>query len=146
MKTKHSKKVLSVILCLVLLAATALIACGCSGGKEKNATVLPAGEVRQVGEGEKQFTLLVTDKDGSTTAFAVRSDEETVGAALMELGLIAGDEGPYGLYVKEVNGISADYDKDGVYWAFYCDGEMAMSGVDQTDIAEGAEYELRVAS
>ena len=56
----------------------------------------------------------------------------------------AGDEGEYGLYVKTVNGITADYDKDGAYWAFYVNGEYASSGVDSTPIAEGESYCFRV--
>ena len=57
---------------------------------------------------------------------------------------IAGDETEYGLYVKEVNGFVADYDTDGTYWAFYIDGEYAMTGVDQTEITEGSTYTLQV--
>ena len=60
----------------------------------------------------------------------------------MEHGLIAGEEGDYGLYVKVVNGITADYDVDQSYWAFYIDGDYAMSGVDTTAITEGVTYQL----
>ena len=35
---------------------------------------------------------------------------------LLSLDLIAGDEGEYGLYVKTVNGITADYETDGMYF------------------------------
>ena len=54
--------------------------------------------------------------------------------------MLSGDEGPYGLYVKTVNGITVDYDKDGKYWAFYVNGEYATSGVDTTEIADGVSY------
>ncbi len=33
---------------------------------------------------------------------------------------------------KTVNGMTADYDKDGVYWAFYINGVYAMTGIDAT--------------
>ena len=56
--------------------------------------------------------------------------------------LIEGEEGPFGLYVKKVNGVEADFDKDGTYWAFYINGEYAMSGVDTTKITEGEQYKL----
>ena len=55
-----------------------------------------------------------------------------MGDALTELGLIEGEDSEYGLYVKTVNGITADYDTDGHYWAFYVDGEYAQTGVDAT--------------
>ena len=84
------------------------------------------------------------DKDWNETKFEVHTDNEIVGEALEELGLISGDEGEYGLYVKTVNGITADYDADGVYWAFYVNGEYAVSGVDSTPIAEGESYSFKV--
>ena len=74
----------------------------------------------------------------------VKTDAVTVGEALLENGLIAGEDGDYGLYVKTVCGITADYDVDKTYWAFYINGEYAMSGVDKTDIADGAVYEFKI--
>ena len=76
--------------------------------------------------------------------FTVNTDEETVGAALLKLGVIAGDDSEYGLYVKTVNGETADYDVDGTYWAFYVNGEYAMTGVDATTLEAGAIYAFRV--
>lgn len=93
------------------------------------------------GEGSK--TLVVEVKVGDDVViFTVKTDKDTVGEALIEHKLIEGDEGAYGLYVKKVNGILADYDIDKSYWAFYINGEYAMSGVDTTDIEEGAVYKL----
>ena len=66
------------------------------------------------------------------------------GQALVELSIIAGDESEWGLYVKTVNGITADYNTDGSYWAFYIDGEYALTGVDATEITEGAVYTFQV--
>ncbi len=87
---------------------------------------------------------LFTDKDGNETQFEIHTDKEMVGEALQELNLIDGEEGEYGLFVKTVNGITADYDTDGVYWAFYVNGEYATSGVDVTQITEGDSYALKV--
>ena len=58
--------------------------------------------------------------------------------------MIEGDESEYGLYVKTVNGITADYDADGVYWAFYINDEYAQTGVDSTPITEGDRYAFRI--
>ena len=58
--------------------------------------------------------------------------------------LIDGEEGAYGLYVMMVNGITADYDVDQTYWAFYINGEMAMTGVDTSNIEAGATYSFKV--
>ena len=93
------------------------------------------------GEGETTFTVIVK-ADGQSVTFTIKTDKKTVGEALMEHDLLAGEEGAYGLYVKKVNGITADYDKDQTYWALYIDGESAMSGVDTTDVSEGTVYTL----
>ncbi len=95
----------------------------------------------ELGKGERTVTVEVKAEEQSIT-FTVHTDADTVGAALLEHELIAGDEGPFGLYVKAVNGVVADYDTDGSYWAFYINGEYAVTGVDTTKITEGDTYQL----
>ena len=92
---------------------------------------------------EKTFIFAVTDADGKETTREIITTKETVGEALLEQGFIDGDEGPYGIYVKVVDGKTLDYDKDGKYWAFYVDGEYAVNGVDKTEIVEGATYAFK---
>ena len=46
--------------------------------------------------------------------------------------------------VRKVNGIVADYDVDKTYWSFFINGEMAMTGVDGTEIEDGAIYSFKV--
>ncbi|MGN0166173.1 MAG: DUF4430 domain-containing protein [Lachnospiraceae bacterium] len=96
-----------------------------------------------LGEGSTKFFFIVVDKDGNETSFEIHTDETTVGAALLGVELIAGEDSAYGLYVKTVNGVTLDYDTDGMYWAFYIDGEYAMTGVDSTDVTEGATYTFK---
>ncbi len=98
-------------------------------------------EDTELGTGEKTVTVEVSAED-KTITFTVKTDAATVGAALLENDIIAGEDGAYGLYIKNVNGIVADYDIDQSYWAFYIDGEYAMSGVDSTEINEDAVYRL----
>ncbi len=151
MKMTKCKKHLSLFLCIMLIAATALFTNGCSQKQEAEnpesvieTTDASASQDTILGEGETSFAFTVVDKDGNETQFEIHTDKTIVGEALLELGLISGDEGDYGLYVKEVNGITADYDTDGTYWAFYVDGEYAMSGVDSTEITEGSVYAFKV--
>ena len=98
-------------------------------------------ESTTLGEGAKTMTLLV-EAEEKTVSLTVRSDEETVGAALLALELIDGEESQYGLYVKYVNGILADYDVDQTYWAFYLNGEYQMTGVDTATLADGDTVKL----
>ena len=138
---KKNSRFLSLILCVVLVAAMALTAVGC--GKKDNATAdgtFVSGAT--LGDGATTFTLEVVDQEANTVTATVKTDEETVGAALLELGVIAGEDSEYGLYVKTVNGITLDYDTDGKYWAFYIDGEYAMTGVDSTDVVDGSTYKF----
>ena len=151
---KHStRKLLSLILVFVLTAAAALT--GCSGAPETPETTAPnettapvettvptesAPEKEVLGEGEKVFDFTVLDRDGVEHRFEIHTDAETVGEALVQLQLIDGEQGPYGLYVKSVLGQKLDYETDKMYWAFTVNGEAAMTGVDMAPITEGESY------
>ena len=106
-----------------------------------NATYL---ENTTFGEGAKTVTVKVIAEDKSVT-FTVKTDAKTLGEALIEHGLIAGDMGDYGLYIKYVNGIRADYDLDKRYWNFTKNGEYMMTGADMTEISDGEAYEFTYA-
>ncbi len=98
-------------------------------------------ENKELGEGAKTIEVDVTAGE-KTVTFTIHTDADTVGAALMEHKLLEGDPGDFGLYVKKVNGMLADYDVDQTYWAFYIGEEYAMTGVDMTEIDESADYRL----
>lgn len=94
-----------------------------------------------VGKGSKTF-YFETKVGTYSVTFTVNTDKTTVGEALLENNIIAGEDGDYGLYVKSVNGILADYDVNATYWGFYRNGEYMMTGVDTTEIESGAHYEM----
>ncbi len=149
MRMKFGKRILPLFLSLVLIVAMALCTTGCNGNSNNETSTAAAQSesaagVKELGEGRNSFNFTVVDKDGNETSYKIATDKEMVGDALLEHNLIAGEEGQYGLYVKTVNGIRADYDKDGVYWAFYVDGAYATSGVDVTKITNGASYSFKV--
>ena len=148
MNKTQLRKLLSLILCIVLIAATALFTTGCSDNSDAPALDVSAVVLQEdgsvLGEGDTEFAFTVVDADGNEISCTILTDEETVGAALLSLGLIAGEDSEYGLYVKSVNGITADYDKDGTYWAFYENDQYAMSGADTTAIVPGTTYSFRV--
>lgn len=142
-KKMNFKKLCSLCLCILLVAAIAMFTTACT----KETPNLTDGNtstqiVASYGQGEKSFTFCVSDKEGKEVYYAINTDKTTVGEALQEHGLIDGDEGPYGLYVKTVDGIPLDYDTDGMYWAFYIGTEMAPTGVDATEIVIGETYRL----
>ncbi len=138
MKTKLYSGV-SVVLAILL------VFCFASCGKKVDKTGLWEQATylsdTTLGKGAKTVSVEVKAEDQSVL-FTVKTDEKTVGAALLAVDLIAGDNSAYGLYVKKVNGITADYDTDKAYWAFYLNGEYASTGVDSTDIDESVKYSL----
>ena len=142
MKRSSMKKLLSVICVSVLFAAMALSFTGCGSKEEVPATTAGSSAVQftPIGEGSKTFYFIAVDLDGAETGFEVHTDAQYVGEALVAHGLIAGDSGDYGLYVKTVNGITLDWDKDAKYWSLLINGEYAMTGADMTEIEEGTTY------
>lgn len=144
MKNTQLKKLLSLAVCIVLIAAMALCTIGCDGkttADDKVTSDIVSVETPSTKKVEFKFT--VVDVDGKETEFKVTTDKTTVGEALLDEGLIAGEDSAYGLYVKTVNGITLDYDTDGKYWAFYVDGEYASSGVDSTNVQAGSTYTFK---
>ena len=155
--TNKKCRLLSLFLCVVLIAAMALFTTACDNyilnllgyGQEEITTsgTITNNNMEQGTEApavKKSFTFIVVDKNGNETTFNLSSDKSTVGDALLAEGLIEGEPGAYGLYVKKVNGIVADYDIDRTYWAFYVNGEYAFAGVDATPVEEGATYSFKV--
>ena len=81
-------------------------------------------------EGSKNITIEVVDDQAQSTMYEVNTDAEYLGDAIRETeGLtVEGTEGDYGLMVDTVNGIVADYNTNGAYWAFYLNGEYCNYG------------------
>ena len=160
MRNKGKTNFLSLILLLVLIAALALTVVGCDD-KTRDAAETTAATTTAAttaddasasttaaatddpsvrGEGDTEFIFKVKTKSGEEKTFTVRTDKTIVGDALQEVGLIEGDEGQFGLYVKVVDGERVEYETDGKYWAFYVDGDYALLGVDSTEIEAGKVY------
>ncbi len=156
MKKANLKKIFAVLLSFVLIAVIALTMQACTSEKSKEgeaattespvasseSTTKPISPV-VLGEGETQFIFDVYHKDGSLKKFNIHTDKETVGEALVELKIIDGEDGSYGLYVKTVDSETLDFDIDKMYWSFYEDGKYAQKGVDQTKITDGVVYAFK---
>ena len=133
MKNANTKKSRFASLVLIVLIAAMVLSLAACGSKEES----PASA------GSKSFRFEVVDPDGKTESFDISTDCATVGEALMAEGLVDGEDGPYGLYVKTVNGITLDYETHGMYWAFYVNGEYGMSGCELTEIEDGTTYAFK---
>ena len=137
------KKVFGVMLCGILMVALCLMLVSC-GQAEEGKEIWDSAvytEDMEFGQGEKTLYVEVKAEDKAIT-FTVHTDKDTVGDALTEHGLISGEQGAYGLYIKVVNGITADYSRDQSYWSFSKNGTPMMTGVDGEKFSDGEYYEL----
>ena len=129
------RSALALTLALIFVLSSAIALVSCSNDDDKNGDGTPASTIT--------ITLEVVGPDGTSKEHKVSTDSsKNLGQALMDAGLIEGEEGAYGLYVKVVDGITADYDVDQSWWGLYKDGEMLITGVDSTPIADGDHFEL----
>lgn len=94
--------------------------------------------------GAKSITVTVVDDNGSETAYEADTDAAYLSEVFDEIdGLtVEGEEGDYGLFIRAVNGLTADYDKDGAYWSIYVNGEYGQYGADSQPVNDGDAYSL----
>ena len=119
---KSIQRLISFLLVLMIAAsAFALTSCGKEEKKDGK---------------EVTITFTVVDKDGEKNDFVIKTTETTRRGALDQEKLIEIEDG----MVYVVNGIRADYNLDSAYWALYIWDEMAMVGVNDIEITDGATY------
>ena len=54
-----------------------------------------------------------------------------------------GEEGAYGIMIQTVNGVTADYNKDGAWWGIYVNGNAGEYGADSQPVNDGDSFALR---
>ncbi len=125
---------------IIALLLVCLLATGCQPATPEVTGIWADAtytEDTTLGEGATALTVVVSAEDKEVT-FTVRTDKTTVGEALLEHGLIEGNDGLYTV----VNGMTADYNVDQTYWAFYENDAYANQGMDTTNIAADVTYKL----
>ena len=91
--------------------------------------------------GEKAITVVITHLDGSETELSLTTEAEYLWGALEPTGRFVGEDGPYGLYLTEVDGELAD-EAQGQYWLYTKDGEWVDYGVSEQPLTAGDHYEF----
>lgn len=91
--------------------------------------------------GAKAITVTVVHSDGTEKVFHYNTDAEKLGAYLEEQGLIESQGADAGMF-HTVDGEKADWNVNQSYWAFYLGEDYAMTGIYDTDIADGGIYKL----
>lgn len=131
------------LLCLFVLSLLVTVFVSCTpkqDGSDPWANAQYTAD-KEFGTGAKTVQVEVKVGDHSVT-FTVKTDKENLADALLEHKLISGDDGEFGLYIKYVNGIRADYDVDQTYWSLTKNGEMLMDGASFVKDLDGAHYEF----
>ena len=96
--------------------------------------------------GSKSITVTVAHSDGSENEFSYKTDAEFLGEALLAEGLIAGEDGPYGLTLITADGEEVVWDRDNAYWQIYIGEEAAVVGISQIPVYDGGSYSLEYTS
>lgn len=91
--------------------------------------------------GAKAITVTVIHADGTEKVFSYNTDAEKLGAFLESQGLISSEGADPGMF-HTVDGEKADWNVNQSYWAFYLGEDYAMTGIYDTDIADGGIYKL----
>lgn len=98
-------------------------------------------EDTELGQGAVTVKIEVTAAE-KTVTLTVKTDETNLEKLLVANELVEGDESEFGLYIKVVNGIRADYDLDHAYWAIEKDGAPTPTGANGITVADGETYAL----
>ena len=146
----QTKIFLSLVSLLVLMAVAALglISCGKTNEPEATDSVVESEkQTESAPESEDANSVTVTieitdDKGEKTSKEYSSSTAKTLADILKENDLVEGEESEYGLMITTVNGVKADYNTDGAYWALYKNGEYMMTGADGETLEAGAVYGL----
>ena len=128
------------LLLLALLMTVSLVACADveKTGAWEDATYRSD---KSFSKGEKTIEVEVIAEEQSIT-FTISTDKDNLAEAMLEHGLVEGEDSKFGLYIKKINGITADYDVDQTFWSLSKDGVALMVGASSQEIADGEHYEF----
>ena len=124
---KHTKLLRPLLLVFAVLIAATVLCTACSQAEPQ--------------VGVKTITVQIIADGQDTVTKSITTEAEYLREALDGENLLIGEEGPYGLFVKTVNGITAD-DAKQQWWCFTKGGADLFTGVDTTPIADGDTFEI----
>ncbi len=98
----------------------------------------------QPGEGAKAVTIEIINNKQESKLYELNTDAEYLTDAMKETnGLtFSGYEGPYGLTLISINGVTADWEKDSAYWCIYVNDEMGNYGADTQPVNDGDAFKF----
>lgn len=121
------KKILALALTLLMIVSVLL---------------LPACGPKKEDGNEIAITVVVVDDKGEETNHEIKTTRAYLADALLDEKIASGAMTEYGLMIDTVDGILADWNTNGAYWAIYVGEEMAMVGASSLELSDGGVYRL----
>ena len=93
--------------------------------------------------GGKTVTIEIVHKDGTVKKLEYTTEAEYLADLLLEKDLVTGYASEeYGFTIESVDGVTADWNVDGAYWALYEGKEYATSSAAGIVLLDGGVYRL----
>ena len=131
MKTKKIVTIISIALIIGLIAGFGF-------------TWYITQQTKKSDDGLKKVTIVVEDNNGKEESFTDNMDAATLREAMDKMTDFEfdGNDSEYGIMVTTVNGIVADDNKDGAYWAFYVNGKYCEYGIEEQPVKDGDIFRI----
>ena len=118
-----------------IMVLTVFTLAGCSSNVPENPD---NGSIVSADSQEKSVTFKIIFEDGSEKSLSLKTQKATLAEALVEAEII--EYSADGFYTT-IDGVTADYGKDGSWWCITKNGEMTNYGLNDLKIADGESYE-----
>ena len=131
---KEFKKILKKSIALLAAAMLVFTFFALAGCKEKGVDDIGSSASAV----QKSVTFKIVFEDVSEKTVELKTEKETLAEALVEVGIITYEKS--GLYTT-IDGVTADYNKDGAWWCITKGGQMLNFGLNDIKIKDGETYE-----
>ena len=125
------KSIVLIAAAITVLSLFALAGCGDASDKETGGSSISSVE-------QKTVIFKIVFEDGSEKTVELKTEKNTLAQALVDANII--EYSADGFYTT-IDGVTADYNKDGAWWCITKGGEMLNHGLNDLTISDGETYE-----
>ena len=132
-----NKRILTKVLALFLVVLMTVFSFAACGKADTNSDVNSGCvETKTI-----SITVTIVAADKTEKVLNIETSRKYLGDVLLDEGLVTEDEHKAGYY-NYIDGVRADYTKDGAWWCFTKGGETVMVGANDLKIADGDKFEI----
>ena len=132
-----NKRILTKILALALIVLMTICSFTACGKGKTNFDVNSGSQEAQT----ISITVTIVAADKTEKVLNIETSRENLGDVLLDEGLVTEEEHKTGYY-SYIDGVRADYTKDGAWWCFTKGGETVMVGANDLKISDGDKFEI----